>query len=89
MQFLGHLVTPFGLCPDLKKTDAMLKMPMPSTKGELRSLLGSVLYLRFFLPGLSTTVKELHSLLCKDARFEFTGHHATIAKKVLQQLVSC
>ena len=27
-------------------------------------------------------------MLCKDVRFEFTDHHATITKKVLQQLVS-
>ena len=66
----------------------MLKMPMPSTKGELRSLLGSVSYMCFFLPCLSTIVKNLHSLLRKDVGFEFTAHHAAIAKKVLKQLVS-
>ena len=40
------------------------------------------------LPGLSTTVKDLHSLLRKDVRFEFTAHHTATAKKVLKQLVS-
>ena len=88
VQFLRHLVTPFGVSPDLKKIEAMLKMPMPSTKGDLRSLLGSVSYLRKKLPGLSTSIKDLHALLCKDVRFEFTDHHAAITKKVLQQLVS-
>ena len=81
VQFLGHLVTPSGLRPDPKKIDAMLKMPMPSTKGESRSPLGSVSYLTNLLPGLYTTVKDLHSLLRKDVRFEFTAHHTAIAKK--------
>ena len=39
------------------------------------------------MPGLSTTVKDLHSLLRKDVRFEFTAHHMAIAKKVMKQLV--
>ena len=55
---------------------------------QLRSLLGSVSYLIIFLPGLSTTVQDLHSSLRKDVRFEFTAHHTAIAKKVLKQLVS-
>ena len=88
VQFRAHLVTPSGLRPGHKKIDAMLKMSMPSTKGELCSLLGSVSYLRKKSPGLSTTVKNLHSLLRKDVRFEFAAHHATIAKKILNQLVS-
>ena len=40
------------------------------------------------MPGLSTTVKDLHSLLRKDVRFEFTAHHTAIVKKVSKQLVS-
>ena len=48
VQFLGHSVSPFGVSPDPKKIDAMLKMTMPSTERELRSLLGSVSYLRKF-----------------------------------------
>ena len=50
--------------------------------------MGSVSYLIIFLPGLSTTVQDLHSSLRKDVRFEFTAHHTAIAKKVLKQLVS-
>ena len=61
---------------------------MPSTKGELRSLLGSLSYLRKFLLSLSTTVKDLHSLLHKDVRLEFTAHYTAVANKVLKQLVS-
>ena len=88
VQFLGHFVTPFIVTPDPKKIDTMLKMPTPSTKPELCSSLGSVSYLRKFMPGLSSSINDLHALLCKDVRFEFTGHHSAIATKVLQQLVS-
>ena len=88
VQFLGHFVTPFDVSPNRKQIDAVLKMPTPSTKGDLRTLLGSVPYLRKFMPGLSTSIKNLHALRCKDVRFEFTDHHAAITKKSLQQLVS-
>ena len=43
--------------------------------------MGNVSYLRRFLPGLSTTVKNLHSLLRKDVRFEFTARRTAITKK--------
>lgn len=33
VQFLGNLVTPFGVSPDSKKIDTMLKISPPSTKG--------------------------------------------------------
>ena len=61
---------------------------MPSAKGELGSIWGSLSYLRKKLPGLSTTVMDFITLLRKDAGFEFTAHHTAIAKKGLKQLVS-
>ena len=81
-------MTPFVVSPDPNKVDAELKMPMPSTQGELRLLLGSVSYLRNFLPGSSTSIKGLHALLCKDVHFEFTDHHDAIANKVVLQSIS-
>ena len=40
VQTVGDVETPFGVSPNpQKKLDAMLRMPMASTKGELCSLL--------------------------------------------------
>ncbi|CAB1118926.1 unnamed protein product [Ectocarpus sp. CCAP 1310/34] len=86
--FLGHLITPFGLHPDPKKTDAMAKMKMPKTKSELRSMLGSVSYLRKFLPNLARNITDLTALLKKDVHFKFTAHHEQLTKAVLAQLAS-
>ncbi|CAB1111159.1 unnamed protein product [Ectocarpus sp. CCAP 1310/34] len=86
--FLGHLITPFGLHPDPKKTDAMAKMKMPKTKSELRSMLGSVSYLRKFRPNLARNITDLTALLQKAAHFKFTAHHEQLTKAVLAQLTS-
>ncbi|CAB1109315.1 unnamed protein product [Ectocarpus sp. CCAP 1310/34] len=86
--FLGHLITPFSVRPDPKKTDAMAKMKMPKTKSELRSMLGSVSYLRKFLPNLARNITDLTALLEKDAHFKFTAHHEQLTKAVLAQLAS-
>ena len=73
--FLGHRITHNGLHPDPKKTDALTKMKMPTTRSELRSLLGSVSYLRKFVKNLAKRIKPLTDLLKKNTRFEFTACH--------------
>ena len=51
-------------------------------------MLGSVSYLRKFLPNLARNVTDLTALLKKDVHFKFTAHHEQLTKAVLVQLAS-
>ena len=69
VRFMGHLITSKGLEPDPDKVKAVEEMPEPTTKQELKSLLGFVNYLSKFLPKLSEVAQPLRDLTAKEAKF--------------------
>ena len=66
MPFIGHLLTPEGLCVDPNKVKAILDMPPPSDVAAVQRLLGLAQYLSKFLPHLSDVMKPLRELTKKE-----------------------
>ena len=64
--FIGHLLTPEGLCVDPNKVKAILDMPPPSDVAAVQRLLGLAQYLSKFLPHLSDVMKPLRELTKKE-----------------------
>ena len=62
LNFLGHVVTDKGLRPDLKKVEAILRMPNPTDVEAVRRLQGMITYLAKFLPRLSTIMEPIRRL---------------------------
>ena len=60
--FIGHRLTPEGLCVDPSKVKAILDMPPPSDVAAVQHLLGLKQYLSKFLPHLSDVTKPLRDL---------------------------
>ena len=58
VKFLGQRVSAEGLASDAGKVEALLKMPMPTNNGQLRSLMGAVSYYRKFLPKMAAETKS-------------------------------
>lgn len=67
LNFFGHIIRADGVKPDSSKVDAITKLPAPTNVAELRQMLGLINYVGKFLPGLSTTLHPLTSLLRKDS----------------------
>ena len=57
--FFGTVYDANGAHPDLKKVDAIHKMPPPDNKQQLQHFLGMVTYLSPFIPSLSTHTAPL------------------------------
>lgn len=51
--YVGHLLTAEGLKIDPQKVKAIDEMPEPTTKEDVKRLLGFVQFLSRYLPGLS------------------------------------
>ena len=66
---LGHILDKNGLHPDPKKVEAISKMPRPTDKAGVRSLLGFTGYLRKFIPEYAHHTLALTNLLKKDVVF--------------------
>ncbi|KAK3714129.1 hypothetical protein QZH41_002781 [Actinostola sp. cb2023] len=70
--FMGHVITAEGLKPDPTKIEAVLNMPAPSNKQDVRRLLGMVNYLQKFSPNLSNATAQLRELLQEDVMFQWS-----------------
>ena len=69
--FMGHVISADGLRPDPTKIEAVLNMPTPTNKQDVRRLLGMVNYLQKFSPNLSDATSPLRELLREDIRFQW------------------
>ena len=62
---LGHIVSAVGIRPDPKKVDAILKLPPPSTKHQVRSFVNLARYYRHFMDGYAAMTRPI-TLWLKD-----------------------
>jgi hypothetical protein len=72
VQFLGHLVTPDGICCDPDKISAVVDWEKPKNVKEVRSFLGFASYYRRFIYHFSELAAPLTALTQKRVPFEWT-----------------
>ena len=66
LTLLGHTLTANGIKPNEIKVRAVLEMPVPENKPDLRRFMGTTTYLGNFLPNLSSVLAPLRYLLQDD-----------------------
>ena len=64
--FMGHVTTENGLMIDPEKVRAIVDLPAPRDKEDLRRLLGMVNYLHKYVPNLSAIAQPLQMLLKEE-----------------------
>ena len=77
VDFLGHLVSQYGISPSEAKVKAIREMAMPKNLDELRTILGFLNYYRAYVPDYSELTAPLHALTCKGAAWQFGQHEQT------------
>ena len=85
---MGNIVSESGLKPDSEKVRAILDMPLPKSKEELRRFLGMMNFFSKFIPSQSSITDPLRQLLKKDSVW-FWSHEHTAAVEQLKQILSC
>ena len=72
VQYLGHVITPEGLCPNKRLVEAVQNYTVPSNVQELRRFMGLASYYRRFVPQFAKIANPLHQLTCKGATFQWS-----------------
>ena len=76
--FIGHLVTKDGLKPDPKKVNAVVNMPAPQNKTQLRSFVRLCNYVSCYVPHLTDVLSPLRALTVKSIEFKWEWLHRVI-----------
>lgn len=75
VRFLGKIVDSRGVRLDSSTTDAILCMPAPVDKSQLRSFLGHISYVSRHIPDLKSARAPLDKLIKPDAKFIWDKIH--------------
>ena len=93
VEYLGHLITPSGIQPNPNRVSAVQEFPKPSSVKEVRQFLGLASYYRRFIAGFAKIAHPLHSLIQKDAIFQWSPDcqtaFVTLKTKLIQSPVLC
>lgn len=66
LNYLGHIISSYGIAPDPDKIQAMVDWPTPTSTTSLRGFLGLTGFYRKFIKGYATVAAPLTTLLRKD-----------------------
>ena len=88
VDFLGHVISAYGVRPNDDRVAALTRMPMPTDIKQLRSLLGGLSYYRKFEPNMAHHIRPVTALLKKGAAFEFTSAMETTVRTLLAELAA-
>ena len=55
--FLGHLVSAYGIRIDPERVKAILKINLPSSKKDVQSFIGKINFLRWYIPNFAEKIK--------------------------------
>jgi hypothetical protein len=71
--FLGHVISHDGIRPNPKTVAAIVPIPKPKNKSEVKSFLGLVNFYGKFVSNLSTLCEPLYRLTRDDIKFNWTS----------------
>ena len=86
--YIGHVLTSYGLKPDLKKVRAVEEMPSPADKPALLRFLGMVNYMSKFIPNLANLIQPLRELLHKEVEWHWSERQEKAFQAIKGKLTS-
>ena len=66
VKYLGHIVSKDGMRPDPAKVEAIQSMQKPTDKAGIQRLIGTLNFLRSYIPNMSALTEPLRELLKND-----------------------
>ena len=68
---LGHMVSKKGISIDPERIKAIEQIPFPHNKKGMQSFMGTINFVRIFVPDFTQIVKPLQQMVKKNAQFKW------------------
>ena len=88
VNFMGHVICQDGLKPDPNKVQGIAEMPTPSSKQDVKRLLGMVNYLQTFASNLSEITVPMRDLLKDGNQFQWDEQVQGRSFKQVKEIIS-
>ena len=75
LDFFGHTFSEGGIRVDPEKVEAVVNLPNPSNRTEIRSLLGMANFFSRFIPHYATIKEPLRLLTHKQSKWQWSAQH--------------
>ena len=89
--YMGHEIMTSKNQPSIRalrdRTEAITKMPIPTTKRQVKSFIGKVAYLSMYLKNLQVLLKPLHKISGKNSEFKWTEEQQVAYNAIIQLLI--
>lgn len=87
LEYLGFLISEYGIKPGVKKTEDVRNFPVPTSVHSVHSFIGLCSFFRRFVPRFAQIACPLYKLLRKDATFNFDDN-CMIAFETLKNILT-
>ena len=81
-KLLGHLLSADGITTDPERVKAILKISLPRSKKDVQSFIGKINFLRWFIPNVAETIKQITTMLKKDQEVKWTAEAKNSFEKI-------
>jgi hypothetical protein len=71
-KILGHIVSDCGISIDPERVFAIINLLAPTSKQGVQAFIGTINFVRRFVPNFTVMVKPIHNLLTQDRTFSWT-----------------
>jgi hypothetical protein len=71
-KLLGHIVSDCGISIDPERVVVIINLPAPTSKQSVQAFMGTINFVRRFVPDFVVMVKPIHNLLKQDRTFSWT-----------------
>lgn len=88
LQYLGHVISENGTCPDPSKVSSVKDFPTPKSAKHIKSFLGLAGYYRRYIKNFAEIAQPLTQLLKKDAIFKWTPNCTESFELLKNSLIS-
>ena len=72
-KLLDHIISKRGISIDLERIEAIAQIPFPHNKKGMQSFMGTINFVRRFVPDFAQIVKHLQQMVKKSVQFKWTN----------------